>query len=654
MYKAAKERRVQFEQVVSMIYDILWRYDVDSRIRNIGSYISPVADEMLGLPEGTIGNSFEKYCSYVHPDDLLALQKMFYDGMSAFAGDITAEYRMRKADGSILWVRSRSSAHSQPDGRITVFGTTIDITERKHAEQALLENEERLRTLLFERSQDALMTLSPPLWRITSGNPAAIEIFGIKGMTELTSFGPWDMSPERQPDGQRSTDKFREMIEIAMQKGSHYFEWIHKRLNGELFASTVLLTRMKLQGEILIQVNVRDISDQKWTEAALQGSEKRLMRAEEIARFGHWELLLDEKKMRGSKGAKRIYGLEGEHWPLSDVQRIPLPEYRARLDKALQELVEQGIPYNVEFKIRRQSDGQILDIHSLAEYNPAKRAVFGVIHDVTERKKAEEEIESNLEELKISKTLIQQSNSLLQAIMASPNNIVVFALDKDYRYLAFNQNHKKTMKAIWGVDIEIGANMLDYITDPADRNKAKRNFDRALAGEHLVIVEAYGDNDLQRRYYEDHYSPIRGEDTSFIGLTVFLFDITDRRRMEEELQQTNQDLEIAIEQSNELAKQARKANAAKSEFLANMSHEIRTPLNGVIGMIGLLLDMDLNAEQREYAQIARISGEILLSLINDILDFSKIEARKLELETLDFDLRSTLERYGRSPGHRCS
>ncbi|TFH49805.1 MAG: PAS domain-containing sensor histidine kinase [Methanothrix sp.] len=227
--------------------------------------------------------------------------------------------------------------------------------------------------------------------------------------------------------------------------------------------------------------------------------------------------------------------------------------------------------------------------------------------------------------------------------MASPNNIVVFALDKDYRYLAFNQNHKNTMLAIWGVDIEIGANMLDYITDPADRNRAKCNFDRALAGEHLVIVEAYGDNDLQRRYYEDHYSPIRGEDTSFIGLTVFLFDITDRRRMEEELQQTNQDLEIAIEQSNELAKQARLANAAKSEFLANMSHEIRTPLNGVIGMIGLLLDMNLNAEQREYAKIASISGEILLSLINDILDFSKIEAHKLELETLDFDLRSTLD-----------
>jgi len=242
------------------------------------------------------------------------------------------------------------------------LGFVEDITERKRAENALRESEKRFRTL-FESSQDALMILAPPSWKFTSGNKAAVELFGTKDMAELISLGPWDVSPEHQPDGQLSVDKARVMIETAIREGSHFFEWTHKQLRGEAFACTVMLTRMHLLGETIVQATVRDISAQKKTEEAM--------------------------------------------------------------------------------------------------------------------------------------------------IMA--------------------------------------------------KNAA-----------------------------ED-------------------------------------------------------AARAKSEFLANMSHEIRTPLNGVIGMTGLLLDMDLNAEQHEYAQIAHISSEMVLALINDILDISKIEARKLELETLDFDLRSTLK-----------
>jgi len=216
----------------------------------------------------------------------------------------------------------------------------------------------------------------------------------------------------------------------------------------------------------------------------------------------------------------------------------------------------------------------------------------------------------------------REKSALLKSILESPEGVVIFSLDANYRYTVFTRAHQETIKRIWGAEIAIGMNMLDIIKNPDDRERAKRNFDRALTGETLVEEEEYGDPALSRTFYENRYSPVRDADGGITGVTVFVIDITKRKD--------------ALERAEE-------ATAAKSEFLAKMTHELRTPLSGLLGFAELLFDTPLNDDQEAYAKTIKNSGEHLLSIINDVLDLSSIENGRLTIQNSWFSLAELVE-----------
>ncbi|MEN8148371.1 MAG: response regulator [Planctomycetota bacterium] len=143
---------------------------------------------------------------------------------------------------------------------------SLEATTRRQ----IATSEERYRTI-FDSSRDAIMILDPARGFV-GGNPAAIELFGCRDEDHFASLAPPDLSPEFQPDGTPSSELARQMIERALTNGSHFFEWMHCRVDGRAFPATVLLTRTVLDGKAWLQATVRDVTEQKEFEEKLRAA----------------------------------------------------------------------------------------------------------------------------------------------------------------------------------------------------------------------------------------------------------------------------------------------------------------------------------------------------------------------------------------------
>ena len=259
--------------------------------------------------------------------------------------------------------------------------------------------------VLFESSRDAIMTLAPPSWKFTSGNPATLEMFGARDEAEFVALGPWDLSPEFQPDGRPSDEKAAEMIEKAMKEGTHSFEWQHKRFQGEEFPASVLLTWVELGDQLFLQGTVRDISEQKQAEQALRESEQRFM--DVLYAADDAILLIDGEKFVdcNEATARMLEYANRDDFLMTHPSELSPPEQpdgRDSFEKAgdmIRTAFEKGF-HRFEW-IHRKADGKDFPVEvSLTPINYQGKTILHCLwRDLTEQKRSEEELARSLCEL---------------------------------------------------------------------------------------------------------------------------------------------------------------------------------------------------------------------------------------------------------------
>lgn len=213
---------------------------------------------------------------------------------------VTVNIPVKRRDGTTFYADITAAPVNIGD-RQCLVGVFRDITEQRLAEEKLRSTSLKYQAL-FESSRDALVISSPPSWKYTGANEAALKLFGAQSVEEFTRLGLWEVSPEYQPDGQLSIEAAQERMASALQQGSYAFEWEHQRLDGRPFTADVLQTRVGEGEKAFLLATVRDISERKQAEIALrehqhllralaaQGAASREAELKHVAREVHDEL----------------------------------------------------------------------------------------------------------------------------------------------------------------------------------------------------------------------------------------------------------------------------------------------------------------------------------------------------------------------------
>lgn len=402
--------------------------------------------------------------------------------------------------------------------------------------------------VILDNISDAILVIDKDFHYISGNDALKKRFFNVFNVEMLVGQDIREYLPEKK----------RNFWEAHYKRGfsgeKYQFEYTYEQTDGihffEVSINPIFIGENEIYGITIVN---RDVTQRKTTEQKLITTQTNFGDALTFSKMGNWGLDLNTFMLSLSKHKQLILEIDNETdesllMPLNDyAQRFVCKEDMPTIGDNVNLLIENrdNIGYTVHFDYRCTTAKKNLKYFHLACEVRENAQVFGFTQDITARKLAEKKSDDVLSE---SQEKIEKNNALLHSVLNSPTQTIIFSLDNDYCYTSFNKNHFNTMQHIWGCKIEIGKNMLDYITNINDKEKAKNNFNKVLTGESFQITEEYGEYP-NRFFYENAYHPIKDEEGNVTGLTVFLFDITSLKRTEEALIKSQKEVNSIFENS---------------------------------------------------------------------------------------------------------
>jgi len=480
-----------------------------------------------------------------------------------------------------------------------------DITQKMLADEYLRESETRYRTL-FESMPIGVFYFNPD-GTIQFANAAAEDILGIpldEIVTRVHTDARWlnihedgsEFVADCLPSSvaMRTGKPVRNATIGIWNSRENAYRWVRGSAIPQFHAGEAV--------PFQVYVTMEDITERKKAEAVSKENQERLKFALEGSGLAEWDWNLKTNKIKRNDRWAGMLGytpgeLDGTLQQGVDLQH---PDDRERLWDSVQDhLMGQTEYYDCSYRLRTKNGayrwihdcGKIVERDELG--NPVR--LCGTHADIDAQKQAEH--------------LISTARNILSSILESSPEVIVFALDTQYRYLAFNARHKAVIQQIWGKEIAVGVSMLEIIGDHEDGKRAKENFDKALSGESFVIVEDYGNEDLSRQSWVDYWSPIRENSGEVIGLTCFVLNNTEQKRNENKIKA------LLIE---------------KELILKEVHHRIKNNMNTVSSLLSL--QASLIAEPIAITALEDAGSRIQsMSLLYDKLyrsaDFTELSIR---------------------------